>query len=410
MIMPAQRGVSHGLGVPSGWSIRPLRDDVTLLSGRHILAQHVNTEGIGIAYLTGPADFPDGHIQQTKFTTRLGTLCEPGDILVTVKGSGSGSLTQADDEYCISRRLMAVRPKQWNTSFVLYSLLQNGTQIRAAVTGLIPGLSRKDILNQPLPIPDDRLEQDAIAEALSNVDGLIAALDSLIAKKRAIKQAAMQQLLTGKTRLPGFTGEWPKFYMGELGTFSKGRGIKRDDIIDEGVPCIRYGELYTRYRNYIVTPLARISKATAATALPIKCGDLLFAGSGETAEEIGQCAAYLGSEIAYAGGDIIVLTPQGQNSMYLGHLMNHPRIASQKERLGQGDAVVHINARHLAQVEMIIPPVEEQTAIAKILGDMDAEIHTLERRRDKTIQIKKGMMQQLLTGTVRLVNYVDVNG
>ena len=258
------------------------------------------------------------------------------------------------------------------------------------------------IAGMKIPIPP-LSEQRAIAEALSDVDGLLAALEVLIAKKRAIKQAAMQQLLTGKSRLPGFNGAWETKRLEDLGSFSKGRGIKREDVSDAGLPCIRYGELYTRYKDYILTPVSRIPPAVALEALPIKKGDLLFAGSGETAEEIGICAAYLGEEPAYAGGDVITLTPSGQNSIYLGHLMNHPIVATQKARMGQGDAVVHISASNLAQVSIELPPLTEQTAIANILSDMDAEIAALERRRDKTRAVKQGMMQQLLTGRVRLI-------
>ena len=247
-------------------------------------------------------------------------------------------------------------------------------------------------------------EQRAIAEALSDVDELLSALEELIAKKRAVKQAAMQQLLTGKTRLPGFRGKWETRRIEELGSFSKGRGIKREDVSDTGLPCIRYGELYTRYKDYILDPVSRISPAIALEALPIKKGDLLFAGSGETAEEIGICAAYIGKEPAYAGGDIITLTPSGQNSIYLGYLMNHPTVATQKARMGQGDAVVHISANNLAQVRIDLPPLTEQIAIANVLFDMDAEIAVLERRRDKTRTIKQGMMQQLLTGRIRIIN------
>ncbi len=248
-------------------------------------------------------------------------------------------------------------------------------------------------------------EQNAIAKVLSDVDGLINALEAFIAKKRAIKQATMQQLLTGKTRLPGFNGAWETKRLGEIGSLVKGRGIKRDDVTDEGVPCIRYGELYTRYKDYILKIESRIPSSVAATSLPIKTGDLLFAGSGETAEEIGRCAAYLGEEQTYAGGDVIVLTPSGQNSIYLGHLMNSPTVSAQKTRMGQGDAVVHIYINNLAQVQIELPPIEEQRAIAAVLSDMDAEIAALEHRRHKTIAIKRGMMQQLLTGKVRLLKH-----
>ena len=202
-----------------------------------------------------------------------------------------------------------------------------------------------------------------------------------------------------------FSGKWETKRLGELGAFIKGRGIKRDDVTDEGVPCIRYGELYTRYQDYILKVASRIPPSVAATALPIKAGDLLFAGSGETAEEIGRCAAYMGEEQAYAGGDVIVLTPSGQNSIFLGHLMNSPIVAAQKARLGQGDAVVHIYINNLAQVQIELPPITEQRAIAEVLSDVDGLINALDALIAKKRAIKQAAMQQLLTGKTRLPGF-----
>ena len=207
---------------------------------------------------------------------------------------------------------------------------------------------------------------------------------------------------TAKTDMQRFSGEWETKQLKELGQFSKGRGIKRDDVSDEGLPCVRYGELYTRYQDYILKIASRIPPSIAATALPIKKGDLLFAGSGETAEEIGRCAAYLGEEQAYAGGDVIVLTPSGQNSIYLGHLMNSPIVSAQKARMGQGDAVVHIYINNLAQVQIELPPITEQRAIAKVLSDVDGLLNALEALIVKKQAIKQAVMQQLLTGKTRL--------
>ena len=257
------------------------------------------------------------------------------------------------------------------------------------------------IFDMLIPMPP-LTEQRAIAEALSDVDELLGSLDALIAKKRDVKHGAMDELLTGKNRLPGFRGKWEKRRLGQLGWFTKGRGIKRDDVSSFGVPCIRYGELYTRYADNIVHPIDRIPLEVAAGALAISKGVLLFAGSGETASDIGRCAAYLGDEQAYAGGDIIVFSPAGQDSRYLGYLMNHSTVAAQKARMAQGDAVVHISAANLSQVQIALPPLEEQTAIVDALIDMDTEILALEQRRDKTCAIQQGMMQELLTGRTRL--------
>jgi type I restriction enzyme S subunit len=336
-------------------------------------------------------------------------IVRQGDLLICVRNGsrpliGKCALIDKQAEGMTFGAFMSVFRSPHNR-FVFYCFQSDlvKRQIHEQLGATINQITNRSLNSFWIPFPD-AAEQDLIAGALWDVDGLIGALEKLIAKKRAIKLAAMQQLLTGKTRLPGFGGEWTSSTLGDIGSFSKGRGIKRDEVSDDGVACVRYGELYTRYYNYLLNPVARIPKAVARTALPIKKGDILFAGSGETAEEIGRCAAYLGEDEACAGGDVVVLTPLGQNSLYLGHLMNHETVTTQKARLGQGDAVVHISARNLAQVGVKIPPVDEQDAIATVLLDMDVEIAALERRRDKMKQIKQGMMQQLLTGRIRLVN------
>ena len=202
--------------------------------------------------------------------------------------------------------------------------------------------------------------------------------------------------------------DWEVKSLGEIGNFSKGKGIKRNDVSDEGVGCIRYGELYTRYNNYVLKPVSRIPQSVAASALPIMQGDLLFAGSGETAEEIGKCVAYLCEEEAYAGGDIVVLRPSGHNSLYLGHLLNHDAVAQQKARFGQGDAVVHVSARNLAMVKLPLPPEKgEQDAIAGVLSDVDGLIGGLDKLIAKKRDIKLAAMQQLLTGKTRLPGFAD---
>ena len=235
------------------------------------------------------------------------------------------------------------------------------------------------------------------------MDDLLQSLDRLIAKKRDVKQGAMQQLLTGTTRLPGFEGAWETKRLGETGLFFKGAGIRKDEVRSEGLPCVRYGEIYTSFENWVSKPRSFISETTASQARRIDAGDLLFAASGETIEEIGKCVAYLGPQPAFAGGDIVVLRPAALcEPLYLGCLLNTPEIARQKSRLGQGHPVAHIGAQALGRVMLTLPPLPEQRAIAAVLSDMDAEIDALEARRDKAAAIKQGMMQELLTGRTRL--------
>lgn len=246
-------------------------------------------------------------------------------------------------------------------------------------------------------------EQKAIAEALSDVDALIAELEALIEKKRAVKTATMQQLLTGKTRLPGFNGEWKLQRLEEIGSFSKGKGIKKDEVMASGVPAIRYGEIYTKYHFQTRNIETFISNATAASAHPLRKGDIVFAASGETLEEIGKCAVYLGDVVAFAGGDTIVFSPNKDHPVFLSYTLNSFTAIEQKKRMGQGDAVVHIHASNLKNLKLKLPNFDEQTEIAETLSGMDDEIELIETRLAKTKAIKQGMMQELLTGRTRLV-------
>ena len=333
---------------------------------------------------------------------------QKGDLLACEGGEvGRAAIWDAPIEECyyqkalhrlralrdFDSRLMVALLRQWSDRGLLANYVTQTS---------IAHLPREKFVEVPMPVPPPP-EQRAIAGVLSDVDALIGSLDQLIAKKRDLKQATMQQLLTGQTRLPGFHGEWEVKQLGEVGRFAKGKGIRKDEVVAEGAPCIRYGEIYTHHHDYIRQFRSFIPRSIAEQSQRLQKGDLLFAGSGETAEEIGKCVAFLGDEEAYAGGDIVILTPTGHNSMYLGYLMNHASIVEQKAWMGQGDAVVHVSARHLAQLNVRLPKDPEQTAIAEVLSDMDAELAALEQRRDKTRDLKQGMMQELLTGRVRLV-------
>ncbi len=289
--------------------------------------------------------------------------------------------------------------------FILPSLLADRFTKYAesvSVRSGMPKINRAELAEFIVALPPVP-EQRAIAAALSDVDALLGGLDRLIAKKRDLKQAAMQQLLTGQTRLPGFHGEWEVKRLGDLGTFLKGNGVKKDDARSGNLPCIRYGEIYTHHNDYVRSFNSWISPVVAGTATPLKQGDLLFAGSGETKEEIGKCVAFVDSCQAYAGGDIVILRLSAAHPMFMGYYCNTPSINAQKASKGQGDAVVHVSAAALSSILVVLPSLPEQTAIAAVLSDLDAELAALEARREKTRALKQGMMQELITGQTRLV-------
>ena len=272
---------------------------------------------------------------------------------------------------------------------------------RSQIGGAQKNVNAGVLRGMPVPLPRIE-EQRAISTALDSAQAVIEGLERLTAKQCGIREALVQQLLSGRTRLPGFDGEWRPVELGRLGTFLKGHGIKRDDVRNVGVPCIRYGELYTTYNTYAAQTVSFVEPRTAAAALPIRSGDVLFAGSGETKSEIGISVAYLANQPAVAGGDIIVLRGTGYDPVFLASLLNTPVVVRQKAAAGQGDAVVHINARALSALHVALPEVEEQTAIAAVIMDADAEIAALRRRLKSARAIETGMAQELLSGRTRL--------
>ncbi len=262
-------------------------------------------------------------------------------------------------------------------------------------------IGQVDLGRVKVPIPGQG-EQEAIADVLLDSEHAISTLDSLIDKKRGLRAAVAAQLLVGEGRLLGFEGQWTPTSLGQLGPFSKGAGVRKDEVSADGLPCVRYGEIYTHHTDRVRTFNSFISRSVAADSHRLTNGDLLFAGSGETAEEIGKCVVYLGKGEAYAGSDIVILSPVRDDSLFLAYLLNHGQVARQKARLGQGDAVVHIGARALAQIELSLPSIDEQRAISAVISDMDEEIIALQAQLGKMTDLKTAISQALLSGRTRL--------
>lgn len=327
---------------------------------------------------------------------------KPGTLIMSIAATvGIPVITGVPT--CIHDGFVALEDLKVDKRLLLYLLKASEPRLReAGQSGSQMNVNTDIVKGLTVRIPIDHAEQGHIASALWDIDDLIAAIERLITKKQAIKQGMMQQLLTGHARLPGFSDAWTTVTLGELGIFLKGRGVKRDDVRATGVPCIRYGELYTDFVNYTAITRSFVTQGVASTALPIRSGDLLFAGSGETREEIGMCVAYVGDAPAVAGGDIVVLRGSAFNPVYLATLANTPAVANQKARAAQGDAVVHVNSRALAAITVSVPSRVEQDAIAEVLIDVDHELGSARARLRKAQDIKTGMMQQLLTGRLRL--------
>ncbi|MDH1053616.1 restriction endonuclease subunit S [Aquipseudomonas alcaligenes] len=406
-VKPGYKQTEVGV-IPDDWDAKPIRDVCTLVNGRGFKPHEWQTSGLPIIRIQNLNGSDEFNFYAGKYNPKI--LIEPDQLLFAWSGSRGTSFgphVWRGGRALLNYHTWKVVPNEAtvNADYLLHALRQLTRFIedRAHGASALVHTQKWEMEKFPIPVPATHLEQCAIATALSDMDALLGALERLLAKKRDLKQAAMQQLLTGQTRLPGFQGEWGIIQLGSLGTFLKGTGVKKDEAVSGDLPCIRYGEIYTHHHDVIRTFYSHISASVAAKATLLKTGDVLFAGSGETKKEIGKAVAFVHECEAFAGGDIVILRPAASDAKFLGYYLNSAQVQRQKASLGQGDAVVHISASALASIELTMPSLPEQTAIATVLSDMDAEIAVLEQRLAKTRALKQGMMQELLTGRTRLV-------
>lgn len=212
----------------------------------------------------------------------------------------------------------------------------------------------------------------------------------------------MQQLLTGKARLPGFSGEWKVKKLRDIASVLKGSGLSKNKITESGtVYCILYGELFTTYGRVISKV---ISSTNTIEGTPSNYGDILLPGSTTTVGiDLATASALLQADVLL-GGDINIIRARGNlyHPVFLAYYLTESRKQAIAER-AQGITIIHLYGRDLLDLEISLAPLEEQAAIATILSDIDAEITALEQKRDTTRALKQGMMQELLTGKTRLL-------
>ena len=273
-------------------------------------------------------------------------------------------------------------------------------QLRRLATGLkVFGISKRVLRDIRIPLPSPA-EQRAIAEALSDVDGLLQSLEALIAKKRAIKQAAMQQLLTGKTRLPGFSGAWETTTIGEVADIKNGAtpSTQISAYWNGSIPWCMPTDITATPWKYLLATERSVTEAgltsCAATLLPV--GALLLC-SRATVGEV-KISAF---PVCTNQGFKSLVCKDNVSNEFLYYLLL--TLKTQLIERATGSTFLEIGKRDVASIELSVPNYAEQCAIAAILSDMDAEIDALEKRRDKARALKQGMMQQLLTGRMRLV-------
>lgn len=348
-----------------------------------------------------------------RFRLRKGDLlvCEGGEV-------GRAAIWESPLQECYYQKaLHRLRSLRGFNSQLMAAFLRRwsdcGLLANYVTQTSIAHLPREKFMEVPMPVPPPP-EQRAIAEALSDVDALLAKLDQLIAKKRDLKQATMQQLLTGSTRLPGFHGEWEVKTFGQLFNFSGGYSASRDQLSSEGHCYLHYGDIHGATKttvdvraDYQDIPKLDISLKRVATKSLLEDGDVVFVDASEDDEGTSRHVVVVNKDKKpFISGLHTIVAKSKTDELaheYRRYCFQTAAISQQFLFYAVGTKVSGISKTNIAKLTIPVPKVPEQTAIAEILSDMDAELAALEQRRDKTRALKQAMMQELLTGKTRLV-------
>lgn len=357
------------------------------------------------------------HYVSEQTRKHLGAQVFPADSIVFAKVGAAVFLERKKilgQPSCIDNNMAAyvLDASRADVRFVHSMLLIKKLGALVATTAL-PALNGKQLGEMVLALPP-LPEQRVIAAALSDVDALLATLDKMIAKKRDLKQATMQQLLTGEKRLPGFSGDWELASFGDLFDFSGGYSASRDQLSNEGHCYLHYGDIHgstktcvnTR-RDFLDIPKLSISLGRISEGSLLKHGDVVFVDASE--DDAGTSKHLVienEDDVPFISGLHTIVAKSKTNDLahaYKHYCFQTPAIRQQFMFYAVGTKVSGISKTNIAKLTLPIPSIPEQIAIAAVLSSMDVELATLEARRDKTRNIKQAMMQELLTGKTRLV-------
>lgn len=376
--------------IPEGWKEKPLEKICDLQAGKFISATEIKETNDGTSYPcyggNGLRGYVDRYSHDGIFPLigRQGALC--------------GNINKASGKFYATEHAVVATPcSNIEVNWLYFQLLFSDLN-KYATGAAQPGLSVNNIKKISVPLPP-LPEQKAIADILSTWDEAIEKTEKLIKEKERRFRGLLSSLIKEKDG-------WKKVKLGDVGEIKKGTGITKSDLTDEGISCIRYAEIYTTYHYHVSEFYCFVPETVFNSALEIINGDILFAASGETQEEIGKCVAYLGSKKACTGGDTIVLRikPYKCDPMFLGFALNAPIINKQKSAYAHGNSVVHLYGKDLLKVEMFLPPLPKQIKIAETLNTAQDEINILKKLSEQYKRQKQGLMQKLLTGEWRVRN------
>jgi type I restriction enzyme S subunit len=402
--------------IPEDWGVKQLKDIGEALIGLTYSPSNVSSDGILVLRSSniqrGRLCFDDNVFVKSSVPDRI--MVRSGDILICVRNGsrdliGKSALINPSAYGMTFGAFMAVFRAE--NSRLLYHLFNSNSfvrQIREHLGATINQITNGSLNSFAVPLPPTLAEQEAIAGALSDVDAWIESLEQLIAKKRQIKQGAMQELLTGKRRLPGFSGDWLRRQLKELcidgglvrGPF--GGTLKKEFFVDKGIAVYEQRNAIYRTSNdfrYFINQ----SKFAELRRFEIRHGDFIVSCSGTIGRiyrvPFGSPVGVINQALLLIRVNESIIVPS-----FFYHYFAWDCFQAFIIDNTQGGAMQNLVGMSVFKAtEIATPSLAEQSAIAVVLSDMDTEIESLEQKLAKAREVKQGMMQELLTGRIRLV-------
>ncbi len=408
-VKPGYKQTEVGV-IPEDWEIHTIGDSMRLINGRAFKPEDWKEHGLPIVRIQNLND------TESAFNYCSGSVedrhrIEAGDLLFAwsgTTGTSFGARIWGGPTGVLNQHIFKVTPDQKKLTLgyallVLRKVQENIEKHAHGFKASFVHVKKSDLVGVQLPLPPTKAEQEAIAEALSDADALIESLEQLIAKKRHLKQGAMQELLTGEKRLPGFSGEWGVRELRDV-------CVKIQDGTHFSPQLGGRDFLYVTSKNIGFGTLDVSSAETISAAehakIYARCdvakGDLLLtkdgANTGHAALNTIDGPFSLLSSVAMLRFD----SRRHAAAYFLYQILSSDG-QRQIKQLMSGNAITRLTLLKIRSLHFPVAPLPEQTAIAVVLSDMDAEIAALEAKLAKARQLKQGIMQELLTGRIRLV-------
>ncbi len=365
--------------------------------------QNIVEEG---AYIVVNSKFISSDGKVRKYTDNANCLANKDDVLMVLSDVPNGKAiakcfyVEENNKFTVNQRICKITATKVNSKILYYVLNRNSYLLSFDDGVKQTNLRNEDVLNCPVLLPKNPKEQAKISEFVSSLDeiieGHIERLDLLEEHKKGLMQNLFPQKgeKKPKYRFPAFIdhGEWTTKTLDKIAEFSKGKGISKADITENGtLPCIRYGELYTYYKETIYEVISYTDVPQDELILS-QANDVIIPSSGETHEDIATSSCVMLDGIAL-GGDLNIIRSK-INGVFLSYYLNNVK-KREIAQMAQGISVVHLYSNQLRNLEITFPSIDEQEKIATFFSGLDEVINEQNKKIDQLRLHKKGLMQSL---------------